>query len=125
MSRPPVVVHVDGADRLQRTLSAAGRDLERPLGANTEAAGLAAAGARSKAPRRSGFLASTVRGQGLPDAAVVTVGAVYGPPINYGWAAHNIKPNPFLTEGVESTEPAWLGAYRDALEQAIRKVQGA
>lgn len=125
MSRPGVRVQVDGDTRLSRTLRGAGRDLENLTGAHAEAARIVAAGVRSRAPRRTGYLASTVRPVTDVDAAVVAVGAVYAPVIANGWPAHNIKPNPFASNGVESTEPAWLDAYRDAVEDALRKVKGA
>lgn len=119
------IVRLDGARQLRRALSRAGDDLADLRAANAQAAGIAASGARVRVPERSGRLAASVRPGATKTQAVIRAGSAripYAGPIHWGWAARHIAPHPFLSEGAQATEPAWLGVYTAALERLVARV---
>jgi len=120
----PTSVTVRGDERLAATLTKAQADLADLTRANSEVAHALANRVQSLAPKVTGRLAASVWGQGLPDRAVVYAGAVYAGPINFGWAARNISPNPFLTDPVESAEPLAVPAYSAEVGRILSQVKG-
>lgn len=125
MARP--VVQVDGVRELRRTLRQAGDDLADMKAANQAAADIAAAAAKSRAPRRSGALAGDIRASGTKTAGIVRAGRArlpYAGPIHWGWPAHNITANPYLTDAAQATEPVWVPLYMKHIEQQLDKVKG-
>lgn len=117
-----------GAARLRATLRAAGADLGDLKTANAAAAATVAAAAGVRAPRRSGALASSVRGNRAVGKAVVMAGrgsVAYAGPIHWGWAARGIEPNPFVIDAAEATEPVWTAAYAVDVQRAVNNVRGA
>ena len=121
-------VRVEGARELRRELKAAGVELDSLKAAHDEAARYVAARAQAAAPRRTGALASTVRGAGTKGRASVRAGYArvpYGPPIHWGWPARNIPPNPWVLETAESTEAQWAAIYRRAVAALLDTVEGA
>lgn len=125
---PEPAVRVVGAAQLRRTLRAAGRELDDLKDANAAAAAYVAAVARTTAPRRSGRLASSLRGNRAAGRARVSAGGAslpYAGPIHWGWPARGIEPQPWVSEAAEQTQPVWLGMYRNDVQQALDKVKGA
>jgi phage gpG-like protein len=121
------VVRVEGAKNLRRTLRKAGKDLSELKAAHKEAANIAAAAGRGKAPNVSGALAATVRGSGTNTAAIVRAGRAsvpYAQVIHWGWPGHNIAANPFLTEAAQETEPTWFAVYTEAFDNALNQIKG-
>lgn len=121
-------IKVEGAARLRRTLRQAGDDLGDLKSAHAEAANIAAEASASLAPKRTGTLAQTIRGAGTKTAGVLRAGYAsvpYAGPIHWGWPARNISPQPFLSDGATSSQGRWLPVYRDAVDDAVRKVRGA
>lgn len=121
-------VRIEGLTRLRRTLKAAGVDMADMKKANAEAARIVAAAGRAGAPRRSGRLAGTVRGNRAVGRAVVMAGGArvpYGGPIHWGWPARHIAPNPWLSRAAQDTESTWLPAYLDELDRIVASVKGA
>ena len=121
-------VRVVGAQQLRRTLRAAGRDLTDLKEANARAAAFVAAASRTTAPRRSGRLAASVRGNRAAGRARVSAGGAsvpYAGPIHWGWPSHNIAPQPWISEQAEQTQPVWLGMYQDDVQRALDQVKGA
>jgi hypothetical protein len=122
------LVQVDGAKELRRSLKRAGDDLGDLKDANAEVAGMVAGRASSLAPRVSGRLAGSVRGNRAAASAVVKVGGAslpYAGPVHWGWPARHIAANPFAVNAAHDTEPAWTATYLDAIEAIIGKVRGA
>lgn len=121
-------VNVVGAAQLRRTLRAAGQELNDLKDANAKAAAFVAAASRTTAPRRSGRLAASVRGNRAAGRARVSAGGAavpYAGPIHWGWPSHNIAPQPWISEQAERTEAVWLGMYVVDVQQALDKVKGA
>lgn len=74
------------------------------------------------APKRSGVLAGDVRGNRAKSKAVVTAGRTtvpYAGPINYGWAARNIKGSFFMQKASDYMEPVAVEKLEAAINAAI------
>lgn len=126
MAKRPMV-QVEGARQLRRTLREAGDDLEDLKAANQQAADIAASAARMEAPRRTGALASDIRASGTKTAGIIRAGRKrlpYAGVIHWGWPAHGIEPQPYLSEGAQNTEPIWVPLYEQMMEDALKKVKG-
>lgn len=124
-SRP--VVEVEGARQLRATLKRAGDDLGDLAATHAEIGRLVASVGRTGAPKRTGRLAGSVRASGTKTTATVRAGGAsipYAGPIHYGWAAHNISPNPFLTSAAHNTESIWTRIYLNAVDRILSKVKG-
>ena len=122
-----VTVRIDGLTGLRRKLREAGDDLADLKDANASVAQLVAAAAASRAPRSSGALAGSVRGNRAAGKATVNAGGArvpYAGPIHYGWPAHGIEPHPFVIDAAQGTEAQWLPIYQEAIDQAVDRVGG-
>lgn len=122
-----VGVKVEGLDELARTLKRAGHDLTELKDAHWRAANIVAQRAESIAPRRSGNLAGSIRAARQAKRARVQAGRAsvpYAGPIHWGWPAHNIEANPFMSKAAQSTEAEWAKAYFDDVQAALDKVKG-
>jgi hypothetical protein len=118
---------VEGGRELRRTLKGAGIDLSNLKNVHKQAAALVVTRARTEAPRRSGHLADSIRAGATQRAGIVRAGFArvpYGNPIHWGWPAHHIKGNPFITRAAQETQPAWLRLYLDYVENALDTVKG-
>lgn len=127
MARPAPLVEIDGARELRRTLRAAGDDLEDLKAANQAAANIAAAAAKSEAPKLTGALAGDIRASGTKTAGTIRAGRKripYAGPIHFGWPARGIKARPYITEGAQQTESIWVPLYQELLDEALSKVKG-
>lgn len=122
-----VDVQVDGLRRLQRELKAAGADLADLKDANAKAAGIVTDDAGRRAPRRTGRLAGSGRPARAAGRATVMFGSAavpYAGPVHYGWPSRGIAAHPFLTDAATDTQPEWLDAYHDELQQIADRVGG-
>lgn len=121
-------VRVDGLRRLGRDLRKIGpQALENLKRANAAAASTVAAAASARAPRRSGALAGSLRGNAAAGRATVSAGGArlpYAGPIHYGWPAHKIEPQPFIIDAAQATEPVWLPMYAADVDKALDVVRG-
>lgn len=121
-------VRVQGLAQLRRELRAFQGDAEDLKAANSAAAALVAHASASKAPKRSGSLAASGRGNRAVGKAVVTFGGSrvpYAGPIHWGWPARGIEPQPFVTDAAQATQGQWLPLYEADLQRAADKVKGA
>lgn len=121
-------VTVQGAARLRATMRAAGRDLAELKAANQAVSDYVAGLAESRAPRRTGTLAGTLRGTKAAGRARVLAGRAsvpYAGPIHWGWEARNIEPNPWIQETAQDSQTVWLGMYLDETNRIINSIEGA
>lgn len=128
MARSRVVVRLEGAAELRRTLRAAGDDLGDLKAAHQAAAEVVAPAAASAAPFRSGRLAASVRGSGTKTAAQVRAGSArvpYAGVQEYGWPARGIVAQPYLVPSAEATEPIWYDAYVAEVDTILGRIKGA
>jgi hypothetical protein len=124
----PTVLEVRGARQLRATLRRAGDDLEEMKAIHATVAGMVAAAAQSRAPRRTGRLAATVRPSGARTQAVVRAGYArvpYANPIHWGWPRRGIRPSLFLTSAAADTEPLWFATYTRAVDAILERIKGA
>lgn len=114
--------------RLRKTLRQAGLSLADLKTANAKAAAIVADAGRASAPRKTGRLAASVRGNRAVGRAVVSAGNArvpYALPVHWGWPKHGIAAQPWLSEAAVSTESQWLPAYEEDIRQIVSQVQGA
>lgn len=120
-------VTIAGLPRLRSALRAAGRNLDDLKNANAAAAAIVAAAASARAPRRTGRLAASVRGNRAAGRATVLAGGAavpYAAPIHWGWPARHIEAQPFVSEAAQATEATWTAAYQADIEKVVDDVGG-
>lgn len=126
MSRD-TAVRVEGLGKLRRELRAVAGDLDDLKTAHATAAALVAAAAAARAPRRSGALASSIRGNRAASRATVRGGGArvpYAGPIHWGWPDRGIPARPFVVDAAQATESVWLAAYERDVDAALDRVRG-
>ena len=117
-------VTLEGDERLRATLKRAGDEMEHLD--HGQDARLIAQRAQARAPKRSGTLARSIYAKDMSlGRAVVTSDLVYAPVIHFGWAAHHIAAQPYLTTAV--TDSVTLVESNDLrqVNKALAKVEGA
>lgn len=142
MSDGRVSVKVRGAKELRRTLKKAGVDVKQLKEINRSAAQIVAVAATAAAPvggpyrstgrgrrRKPGKLKASVRPSATQRAAVIKGGFAgrvpYAGVIHYGWPKRNIRPQPFISNAAEATEPTWTKEYERKVREVINSVHGA
>lgn len=121
MSQP---VSIEGDELLKLTLVAAGREIENlDQSENTR---LVQQRAQARAPKRSGRLSHSVTARDLGKGeGVVSSELVYAPVIHYGWAAHHISPQPFLTTALDDSTSLIEANDLRQVNAALNRVKGA
>lgn len=118
-------VRVQGLAQLRRQLREFQGDAEDLKAANAAVSSLVARAAAIKAPRRSGRLAASGRGNKAVGKAVVLFGGArvpYAGPIHWGWPARGIEGNPFVVDAAQGSQQQWLPLYEADLQRAVDKV---
>lgn len=118
-----VSTRVEGLSRLIRQLEQVGGDVED---VKDVMAGIADKGARLAAgfaPRRSGALAASIRGNRAKGKAVVTAGRAsttpYAAVINWGWPNRGIPASGFMQRADRALQPIALRDLDEGLARAI------
>lgn len=127
VARSGAQLRVDGLGRLRRDLRRFAGDADDLKAANAAAAATVAGAASERAPRRSGRLAGSVRGNRAVGRATVLAGGAavpYAGPVHWGWPAHGIDAQPFVVDAAQATEPTWLPAYATDLQRAADRLAG-
>lgn len=107
---------VEGLTKVTRALQQLGIEIEDLKDAFSKIAREGAVRAAAHAPRRSGRLAASVRGNRAKSSAVVTSGksaAPYAGAINYGWPARNISASSFMQKADEEMRPRAIKLLED------------
>ncbi len=115
-------LRVVGFGQTLRNMSKAGADAE-DMKSLMHTIGEVVLGA-AKPPEASGKLAGTLRaGRGKTKAVVRAGGAraPYAGVIYYGWPAHHIAAQPFLSTAIQQTRPQILSELQDGLGDILRK----
>lgn len=121
------VVKIDGLPRLRSALRRAGVEVADLKAANAAAAAYVASAAAPRAPRRTGRLAASVRGNRAVGKATVSAGGAatpYAGPIHWGWPARGIEPQPFIAEAAQATESTWVALYQADIERLVDSIGG-
>jgi hypothetical protein len=118
-----VSTRVEGLSKLVRQLEELSGDVEDVKDTMARIAKLGAQYASSFAPKLSGALASSIRGNRAKARAVVTAGRAAVPwagPQNYGWPARNIPATSFMQRADTKLQPKALDLLDEGLRKAIR-----
>lgn len=121
-------VRVEGLHTLRRQLKAAGLDLQDLKDAHARVVEVVLVDAERLVPRRTGRLASTIRGSATPNYSVVRAGRAavpYAAPIHWGWRAHHIQQQPYLQDAIEQNRDQITGIMLHKLQQVIDTIEGA
>jgi len=120
----PSGVRVEGLNKTIKALQSLGvevADMKEAMSAiSTEGARLVA----DMAPKVTGALAATVRGNKAKNKAVVMAGRArvkYAGAINYGWPARNIEPSFFMQRADAALAPRAVAMLEEGLDTAMRK----
>jgi hypothetical protein len=117
-------VTVEGDETLRRTLATAQDELENLD--QSESARLVQQRAAANAPKVSGRLARSVVAKDLGHGAVAVLSElIYAPVIHFGWAAHHISPQPFLTTALDDSAPIVEANSMRAANRILSHVRGA
>ena len=117
-------VQVTGLNAVVRELQALGVTVDDLKGAFSTIADEGASLAAGFAPKRSGRLAASIRGNRAKNKAVVVAGgraAQYAGPINYGWPRRNIAASGFMQRADAALQPRVLGRLETEIDNAIRR----
>ena len=115
-------VQIEGLARVVRDLQRLGLDVDDLKGAFGDIARLGANVASSFAPRRTGTLAASIRGNRAKGRATVSAGGgrlAYAGVINYGWAARGIAAAGFMQRADDAVAPKAPDLLIKAINQAI------
>lgn len=115
---------VDGLNQVVRGLQQSGAEVDDLKDAFAKIADEAARLASGFAPRKTGRLASDIRGNRAKSKAVVTAGrssVPYAGPINYGWSSRNIAPSHFMQRADEAMQGRALQMLEDEINQKLRE----
>lgn len=116
-------VRVEGLAKLHRELRQFEGSLDKELKAiSKSAADLVADSSRSGAPVFRGKLRNAVKSAATAKGGEVRVKLIYAPPIHFGWAAHNIEPQPFVYDAVDERRAEVFDKFEQGLTELIHRV---
>lgn len=122
-------VRVEGGARLRSTLRKAGANLGDLKDANQKVGQYIATESTPIAPRgKTGKLAGSVRSARQVGRARILAGSAavpYAGVIHFGWAAHHIMAQPWISTTAQATEPQWLETYLEDVQSVCDSVKGA
>lgn len=125
MPRPLVSVRVEGLNALVRDLEAAGVELEDLKDVFSDISGRGARFASSFAPKKTGRLARSVRGNRAKNKAVISAGSAravpWAGPINYGWPARNIAASSFMQRADAAVQDYAIKRLDKGINQLIKR----
>lgn len=118
-----------GGRKLRRELKAAGFDMANLRTMHLEVAKFVVQRARPRVPvGPTGRLKKSVKPAATRTRAELVGGRSprlpYANPVHWGWPAHSIAPNPFLTTAAEQTEPQWLDIYLRHINTILEDCEG-
>ena len=121
----PDAIEVEGLKELSRDLKKLDKELLKELKAvNKDAAEVVATEARVLVPVRSGRLKSSIKASGTQAAGLVRAGKAgvpYTKVIHFGWARHNIKPQPFLYEALDKRKSEVYERYEKQVNELVER----
>lgn len=117
-------VRVEGLNKTVRSLQRLGVDVADLKETFSTIAAEGAQIASNLAPRRTGRLAGSVRGNKAKNKAVIIAGRAripYAGPINYGWRKRGIKPSLFMQRADSRIAPRAIEMLESGLSKAIQR----
>ncbi len=118
-------ITVHGGRELRKALEAAGEEAVQGLkGLNKEVAEIVAEEARKRAPVLSGKMRGSIKAFGTKSAARVKVGkksVPYAAVIQWGWPAHSIESNPFMTDALAAKKSEVLETWEKGIDKLLNE----
>ena len=117
-------VTITGVKEVEASLAKVVKDLENNLDLNKELSSTLSKKASVMAPRLTGALASSVKGNPSAEKAQILAGSAtvpYAGVQEYGWEARNIKAQPYLRPAVYNNMGYIVEKYNDSIEKIIKK----
>jgi hypothetical protein len=114
-------IRIEGLNRTIRSLKKAGTDAQDLKDLMHAIGEVIVRAAQADVPKKSGALAQSIRAGRGATKAVVRAGSAkvpYAGPINYGWAARNIRGGRFLNNAANSNQ----GTAVDMLDRGIQEI---
>lgn len=115
---------VEGDEELARSLAKVSDRLGDLSRAEEKTGQLIRSRAAAAAPRESGALASSIVADSSGEGVTIGSDLIYAGVQEYGWGAHNISAQPFLTPAAEDTS-SWIDFYEDEVQGLLDDVKGA
>ena len=123
-------IRVEGGRKLRSTLRKAGADmkdltrLHRRVGEIIlpRAVALAPVG-----PSAGGHIKNNIRATAAQRHSTIRAGGKarpYGPAVHWGWRAHGITAQPWISQAAQQTEPQWSSEFMDGIETILDQVKG-
>lgn len=116
-------ITVEGGPQLRRAFKRLGDRADDLKDANQRAGEIVKSRASELVPRLDGDLAGTIRTDRRKTGASVLAGGrggvVYAGPIHFGWAQHNIEPQPFLYDALADKRAEVIATYTLAIDELV------
>jgi phage gpG-like protein len=117
-------ITITGVKEVIDTLNKLGKDLESNEELNKELSSTLSQKASAMAPRLTGALASSVKGNPSAEKAQILAGSAavpYAGVQEYGWPEKNIQAQPYLRPAVHNNMGYIIEKYNDSIQKAIKK----
>lgn len=119
-----IEVSIQGIDQAKAAINDLAKTLEKNLSLNKELSETLAQKASAMAPRLTGALASSVKGNPSEEKAQILAGSAavpYAGVQEYGWPSRNISAQPYLRPAVNDNMNYIIAKYEDSIRQNIKK----
>lgn len=119
-----ISISVEGEAQVKAALDKVERDLTDRLSLNKELSQDLSRKASAMAPRLTGALASSVKGNATNDKAQILAGSQavpYAGVQEYGWPAKNIQAQPYLRPAVYDNMGYIVEKYNNYIESIVKK----
>jgi hypothetical protein len=117
-------INITGIKEVTDKLNKLAKDLESNIELNKELSTTLAQKASAMAPRLTGALASSVKGNPSAEKAQIMAGSqavVYAGVQEYGWPGKNIQAQPYLRPAVYNNLGYIIEKYNDSIQKRIKK----
>jgi hypothetical protein len=117
-------ITITGVEQVKDTLDKLGRDLESNTELNKELSTTLSQKASAMAPRLTGALASSVKGNPSAEKAQIMAGSSavpYAGVQEYGWPEKNIQAQPYLRPAVYNNLGYIIEKYNESIQKAIKQ----
>ena len=117
-------ITIKGVQEVKNTLDKLGKDLESNTELNKELSSTLSQKASAMAPRLTGALASSVKGNPSAEKAQILAGSAavpYAGVQEYGWPEKNIQAQPYLRPAVHNNMGYIIEKYNESIQKAIKQ----
>lgn len=119
-----IEISIEGVKQAEAALDKLSKSLESNLSLNKELSSTLSQKASAMAPRLTGALASSVKGNPSAEKAQILAGSKavpYAGVQEYGWPQKNIKAQPYMRPAVFNNMGYIIEKYNDSIKENIKK----